>query len=142
MADRSGIPPGSTPMPAAKGPPTPPPAPQAIKIGHVVEVARELALDHGLVEPTEQERAEMERDAAQAEERRAERAAKRDAAREQLAGIIEEPARTILDLHAENDFGECTGCDFAGSEGEPPDWPCATVITIARHYGIDIPEGT
>jgi hypothetical protein len=113
----------------------------AIKRGAVVAVPRELLLDHGLVEPTEQERAQAERGAAEAEQRRAEHAAKLAVGREQLAGIVEEPARTILDLHCE-ERGECQGCDFGGYEGEPPDWPCTTVVTVARHYGIDLPEPT
>lgn len=112
------------------------------KAGVDMPVSRELLLDHGLVEPTPEERAQAERDAAEAEQRRAERAAKLDAAREQLAGIVEEPARMILDLHCEDERGECMGCEFDGWEAESPCWPCRTVVTIARHYGIDIPETT
>ena len=79
--------------------------------------------------------------AQRAKQRRAEHAAKLAAAREQLAGIVEEPVRTILDLHHEHDSC-CAGCDFDGYEAEPPDWPCTTTVTIARFYGIDLPEGT
>jgi hypothetical protein len=105
-------------------------------------ISRELALEYGLVEPTEAERAEMERLAAETERERAEHEAKMAAARAALAGIVEEPARTILDLHCEDEHGDCDGCEFGGWEAEPPVWPCTTTVTIARHYGIDIPEGT
>jgi hypothetical protein len=110
------------------------------KAGMDMPVSRELLLDHGLVEPTPEERAQAEHDAAVAEQRRAEHDAALAVAREQLAGIVEEPARTILDLHRENERGECEGCDFGGYEAERPYWPCITVRTIARHYRIDLGE--
>jgi hypothetical protein len=111
---------------------------QAMKIGHVVEVPCELLLDAGAVEPTEQERAEYERQAADSERRRAERAAVLAAAREQLAAIDDPLARAVLDLHCENERGECLGDDFDGVEGESPAWPCTTTVTVARHFGIDL----
>lgn len=109
------------------------------KRGLVIQVSREMLLEHGLVEPTPEERAQMERQHAEAEQRRAEHAAKLTAARVQLAAIVEEPARTILDLHCEDERGECQGCEFDGWEAEPPAWPCTTVVTIGRFYGVDVP---
>ena len=32
----------------------------------------------------------------------------------------------------------CDGCDFAGYEAEPADWPCETVGVIAGHLGVQL----
>ncbi len=65
-----------------------------------------------------------------------------DAARELLAAITDPLARAILDLHHSETIKnpECEGCDFGGYEGEPPAWPCRTVMAIAAHYGIALPS--
>jgi hypothetical protein len=113
-----------------------------VKRSTVVPATREMLLDAGAVEPTPAERAEHERHRAEYERLVAEREAKLAAARARLAGIVEEPARTILNLHHEDEGEACQGCEFDGWEAEPPVWPCITTVTIARHYGIDIPEPT
>lgn len=113
---------------------------EAIRTSYGLPISRELAIEHGAIEPTPEERTAMERQHAEMERLEAERSAKLAALRSALAEITEEPARMILDLHHEDERGECAGDDFDGYEAERPDWPCTTVITIAKHYGIDIPE--
>lgn len=110
-----------------------------VKRSAVIPVSREALLDAGLIEPTLDERAEIERHAIEAQQRQAERAAKLDAAREHLAAITDPLARAVLDLHAENDRHECEGDDMDGYEAEYPEWPCRTVETVAAHYGIELP---
>jgi hypothetical protein len=105
---------------------------------HRVPVSREVAIEAGVVEPTPEERAEMDREAAESQRREAEREAKLAAARDQLAAITDPLARATLDLHHEDERGDCEGCDFAGYECEPPEWPCRTTVLVARHYGIDL----
>lgn len=58
-----------------------------------------------------------------------------------LDGITDQPSRAVLDLHSRGtgDYPECAGCDFSGYEGEPPEWPCRTVETIAMHHDITAP---
>lgn len=107
--------------------------------GFTLPVSRELALEHGMVESTPEERAEMDRRAAAARVWQAERAAKLTIARERLAAITDPLARTVLDLHAENERHECEGDDMDGYEAEYPEWPCRTVETVAAHYGIELP---
>ena len=50
----------------------------------------------------------------------------------------------ILDLHScdlDAEWGaECPGCDFDGYEGEAPSWPCRTVVAVAQHYGVVMPD--
>lgn len=50
----------------------------------------------------------------------------------------------ILDLHScdtEAEWSsECSGCDVDGYDAEQPGWPCRTVVSIAKHYGIDMPD--
>ncbi|TDD37854.1 hypothetical protein E1287_07295 [Actinomadura sp. KC06] len=110
----------------------------ATKRSSILAVPREILLDHGLVEPTEAERAEAERSAAEYQRRAAARAEVLVAAREQLAAITDPLARTILDLHDEGHDGTCQGDDIDGYEAERPDWPCRTVEAIAAHYSIPL----
>lgn len=50
----------------------------------------------------------------------------------------------ILDLHScdtEADWSvTCEGCDVDGYEAEQPAWPCRTVLALAAHHGIDMPD--
>lgn len=110
----------------------------AVKARWFIPTSREVALDLGMVEPTEAERAEIESRAAAARAWRAERDVERATAREHLAEITDPLARTILDLHTENERGECTGDDMDGYETEYPEWPCRTVVAVAKHYGIPL----
>jgi hypothetical protein len=47
----------------------------------------------------------------------------------------------IAALHAPNDNGQCTGCEYSGMEAEPPDWPCDTAALIAKDAGISLTVG-
>lgn len=105
------------------------------RYGYTVPVPREVLLDLGAVEPTPAERREADRREAEADMEQ--RAAATADARRRLAAITDQPARAVLDLHAENERGECEGDDMEGYECEWPGWPCRTVETIARHYGIN-----
>lgn len=107
-----------------------------MKYGPIVPVPREALLAAGIVEPTPQERTDAERRAADAEAAYEAHAAARTAARTRLAEITDQPARAVLDLHAEDEHGQCGGCDFEGYEAWEPIWPCGTVDVIAKHYGI------
>jgi hypothetical protein len=104
-----------------------------------IPVSREMLLDAGAVEPTAAEREQAERTAAEYRRREADRAAKLNAARTALAAITDPLTRAMLDLHAEDERGECAGCDFDGYEAESPDWPCRTIEAVAAHRGIDLP---
>ncbi|GAA4226025.1 hypothetical protein GCM10022254_09580 [Actinomadura meridiana] len=109
-----------------------------VKRGAVLPVTRDALLEAGVIEPTPAERAEMDRAAAEHQRREAARAAQLAVVLEQLAALGDPLARAVLDLHTRDTFGECQGCDFGGGEGEPPEWPCRTVETVAAHHGIDL----
>lgn len=109
-----------------------------IKRGAYIPFTREMLLDAGMVEPTPEERAAMERAEAEARQRAAVRAEKLAEARRQFAALDDPLTRVVLDLHAEDEHGDCEGCDFGGYEGERPGWPCRTVEAVAAHYGIDL----
>lgn len=52
-------------------------------------------------------------------------------------------SHAMIELHAPSEdatFPECQGCDFSGVEGEPPEWPCRTVIALANVHGIPTRE--
>lgn len=110
----------------------------SVKRGAVIPMSRDMLLAAGVVEPTAEERAEMERSAAEARRRAAVREEVLAAARERLAAITDPLARAVLDLHAAEHDGTCQGCDIDGYEAERPDWPCRTVEVIAKHYGIPL----
>lgn len=44
--------------------------------------------------------------------------------------------QAVLALHQPNEYQECEGCDYAGWEGDPPEWPCRTVELLAEHYDL------
>jgi hypothetical protein len=106
-------------------------------------ISRTMALDFGLVEPTPEEAAQR---AAEVERHRAESAARWPAWETALAALaaLDNPiVRAVLDHHRPSDdkwLPTCDGgCDYAGFEGEPPEWPCSTVELIAETAGIDMP---
>lgn len=116
------------------------------KAAYVLPVPREILIAEGLVQPTPEEHVELEREAAISRLREAERKEVMRVARERLAAITDPVARVVLDLHGERFHGRdhhswstCDGDDVDGYEGEAPEWPCRTVETIARHYGIELP---
>lgn len=112
------------------------------QIAYTFNVSREYALDMGMIEPTPEELAERnDRSRAFHAEQQARRVQALDAL-EQLRSKDSLTA-SILDLHS-CDTGadwspECAGCDFSGYEGEPPEWPCRTILALAEHHGIDMP---
>lgn len=77
------------------------------KSSYTIQAPRELLLDAGVIEPTPAERAAAERYAAEAQQQEGERKAKLDAARQRLAALTDPLSRTILDLHSEDERGEC-----------------------------------
>lgn len=58
-----------------------------------------------------------------------------------LTAIPDGLARDVLALHkpSPDEWPSCTGCDYAGYEGEPPEWPCRTVEVIAEGRRITVP---
>lgn len=110
----------------------------AVKRGAVIPMSRDMRLAAGVVEPTAEERAEMERSAAEARRRAEARVEGLAAARERLDAITDPLARAVLDLHRENERHECEGDDMDGYECEYPAWPCRTVEAVAEHYGIPL----
>jgi hypothetical protein len=108
-----------------------------------LRISREMALDFGLVEATEAEKRKRDADRAAFE---AKRAAAQPRLREALAALdaLDGLARDVLDLHTfdrTQPYSQtCEGCDFAGYEGDPPDWPCRTVDLIAKRHGIDLSD--
>lgn len=106
--------------------------------GYPIPISREMAIDAGLIQPTPEEHAERERRAAEYRRRAAEDAAKLEAARTVLAELTDPLARAVLDLHAEDEHGECAGCDYSGYEAESPDWPCRTVDVVAARFGVEL----
>jgi len=106
-----------------------------------LRISREMALDFGLVEATEAEKRRRDEEMAEIRAKRAEAQPRLRAALDQLdaLGGIE---RAVLDLHNFDRNARysttCDGCDFAGYEGDPPDWPCRTVDLIAEANGIDL----
>lgn len=106
------------------------------KMTGYMPISRPLAIEYGLVDPTPEERAQLEREAAESRRGAYERDLRLAVARARLADLTDPLVRAILGLHAESGHGECTACidgDFAD------DWPCDTVELVARHYGIETP---
>lgn len=108
-----------------------------------LNVSREMLLDFRQIEPTPEELAERNERARLIHDKQ------RDERVRALAALAElrdkDPLTTaLLDLHScdtEALHGdECAGCDFTGCESEPPEWPCRTVLAIAKHHGIDMPR--
>lgn len=66
-----------------------------------------------------------------------------DAALEAFATVTDPALRGVLVLHRPQEAMHglvCRGCDMAGMEAEPPDWPCTTVETVATALGVDVPN--
>lgn len=105
-------------------------------------VSREMALDFGLVEPTPEEAAERAARTARWEGWRARHRAQQATMVAALNETGDAVTTAILALHSSNgsEYPECQGCDFSGAESEPPEWPCRTVLELARAHGIPEPE--
>jgi hypothetical protein len=105
--------------------------------GFPLTISRELALDHGIVEPTPQEKAVM---AANSEYWRTERAAREMRRAEWFSAVRDAAcpvAVAMLDLHVPDAYGDCKGCGFEELAGLA--WPCATVLAGAEAVGIPEP---
>jgi hypothetical protein len=89
---------------------------------------------------SEEELAAREARRLQREEAAARRNRARELFRAALAEITDPTARAVLDLHSElpgmAGWSDCEGCDFAGYDGDAPDWPCRTVRLIADRFHI------
>lgn len=100
-----------------------------------ITISREMALAYGMVEPTPEEAAEMERSRNTWQVRR-------DQARAEWVTIWPRLSamtgleRTLLDLHCLTMAGECQEC----TGDQWVDWPCSTVVAVAAHHGITLPD--
>lgn len=109
------------------------------KYGATVQMPRDMAIDYGLVEPTEAERAEREASRVEWERRKQAATEARAVFVAALAAVTDPVARAVLDLHKPAERGQCHGCDADGYEWDYPEWPCRTTTTIAAKLGIDVP---
>lgn len=109
------------------------------KIRVTIPISREVAIDHGIIEPTPEEQARAEEAAMRwrgwSEQQSAVRARMRDA----LDALTDPVVRLVLDLHHEAD-AQCQGCDPGDYAESGAEWPCSTVKAIAKHYGIQTDE--
>lgn len=113
---------------------------QITKIGAWLPISREMAVDHGLIEPTPEERQQARVRHEEYERERQAVLARIDAARPKLNALTDPTARAVLDLHSEDDDHTCEGCDWDGFEAERPPWPCSTIRVVAEVHDIYIPE--
>lgn len=112
------------------------------KISYTVPISKELF--EMLTRPSTL--ADIARRDHDLEKFRAKREAAQPAFRAAIAAIdhVEEPyAAVVLKLHARSGsytgHQSCEGCDYAGFDGEPPEWPCSTVELLAEELQIDWP---
>jgi hypothetical protein len=128
------------PDPGITGPATPPPSdtgflvPEAIRKEVIsLAISNELLADAAWRPRTREEQATHER------QRQAALDAMTQAHAQLLADrFTDDLAIAVLTLHAPQVHGylvTCDGCDFAGYEGEPPEWPCRTYRLAAEHSG-------
>lgn len=108
-----------------------------------VSISRDMAIDFGLIPPTARERVEREASAARWRdyEERCQRADGDMLA--SLRAVEDRATKAILDLHQPEDrFGtrSCQGDDFGGYEAEAPEWPCRTIIALAKAHAIPTRE--
>jgi hypothetical protein len=59
---------------------------------------------------------------------------------ERLAEMLASPddltVRAIADLHKQDAYGQCDGCDFGGYDAEPVRWPCRTSVKLGAILGL------
>lgn len=109
---------------------------KVVKYGASIQVSRSVLLDAGAVEPTDEERATLEAQRRDWEQRKhAEREAVAAFA-STLPSITDPVARVVLDLH-KDDSGICAA--EQDWDGYGPSWPCQTVVTVATTLGIAVP---
>lgn len=122
-------------------PPPPPPAPSQFEVrqyGAMMQFSRDMALDYGLVEPTDEERREREAWRVEYAQRKQAATAALPVFVAQLAAVTDPVARAVLDLH-KDEGGWCVGCDGSDDYGEGSAWPCRTVEAVAVALGITVP---
>jgi hypothetical protein len=76
---------------------------------------------------------------ARARQRRAAWAAYDVALRALLEQADDATVRAVADLHKEDEFGHCAGCDFDGYDAGPGDWPCQTSVLLGTILGLESP---
>lgn len=104
-------------------------------------ISRQMAVEEGLVEPTEAELEALRvRHAEFHATMRAEWAAYDVAVATygDAVGGLDPLVRDVLELHSQDDDGDCGGCDFGGWESEAPSWPCRTATLIAERVGLEL----
>lgn len=108
------------------------------KNGFTINLPRDMVLDFGLIPPTARERVDREREAAKWRAYVAAQKQADDNMLIELRGKTDPVTIAMLKLHSPTQvaYPECTGCDFSGYEGEPPEWPCRTIIATANAHGI------
>jgi hypothetical protein len=99
----------------------------ATKYAALVPISHEVALDHGLIEPTDEERAEM----AKAWVRQQDYDRHLDAWTLTLADITDPVATAVLEIHHRSYSGYCPVCD---------DWPCQTADAVTAIIGHPSPS--
>lgn len=112
------------------------------KNSYAMTISRPMALDFGLVDPTPEEAEERAASLAAFKVRCAEAEVIYRKARAALDEFTAPLKRGLLDLHAptEGPNPTCQGCDFGGTDGEAPEWPCRTVTLIAEQHHIALPD--
>ena len=100
-----------------------------------MNLSRDLALMYGLVEPTEQERAEREEWSRKFDERQAAAKLRKGEWLAALASVADPALRAVIDLH-DLDAGQCRGCD-QGCSCDLAEWPCSTIKAILDALGVD-----
>lgn len=74
----------------------------------------------------------------------ARRAAARQNMLDRLRAIRDDVTVAIVALHkptrAVSDYPECDGCEYGGYDGDRPEWPCRTILTLAKVHNIPTKE--
>lgn len=103
-------------------------------------ISRDMAIAHGLIEPNEQEAAELARQHFQYVAHVADLWDRWVPALAALDAVNGRGLRAMLDLHAPqaNEYGwDCGTC--TDSDGDPAEWPCTVTEQLANVAGIDLP---
>ena len=110
------------------------------KISAVVPFSREVLIAHGVIEPTPEERAQMEENDRRYAEARATEERMLTKARTQLVAIAQTNpgVQAVLELHRETEDQYCAACTY-GEFNDHAAWPCLTIHALADAYGIEMP---
>lgn len=92
-------------------------------------------------EPTPEQIAEHDAWEAEQERQRQQRIEENVETLERLYEMVENSTNgSVLMLHSPDEYAQCTGCDQGCDERH--DWPCPTVVLIARMWRLDLREPT